>query len=49
MEKYRTLEKTKEEAKKWSHIASEAIKNLPNNNITNLLGQITDVILKRSS
>ena len=49
MEKYRTLENTKDEAKKWSHIASEAIRKLPNNNITNLLGQIAEVIVKRSS
>ena len=49
MEKHNALEETKEEAIKWSKIANEALRKIPENEITNLLGQISDAIVTRSS
>ncbi|MDG2355471.1 MAG: polyprenyl synthetase family protein [Paracoccaceae bacterium] len=49
MEKHRTLEETKTAARKWSSIANESLQKLPKNNITHLLGKVSETIVQRSS
>ncbi len=49
MEKYETLEETKMAARKWSNIANKSLQKLPKNNITHLLGKVSETIVQRSS
>jgi len=49
MEKYKTLEETKTAARKWSSIASKSLQKLPKNDITHLLGKVSEIIVQRSS
>ena len=49
LDKYNALENTKIEAIKWSKTAKEAIQTIPQNSIKNLLDEISDNIISRTS
>ena len=49
LDKYNALENTKFEAMKWSKIAKKAMQKLPHNTIINLLEEISDSIISRTS